>query len=414
MATEKSSLEASAQGARNRVRAIRFHPHTPGTILWIILLTGLAGFTVWHFDYSPALASASAAYEGHNPYAYNPAWFGQIESLITSIRDPQRVQKQRAAAPDPQPDYLLALRRAVDHIAEHPNDPDASRLAALCLSRLDFASEAEPYYTIARAKGRLTIADLQVRALGLSRGNFREQAIVALNEIVALQPDEPEALQRLAGIYYSMSQYKETLAIAERLSQSPIVSRAVAGYALIGIVHHDEHHPGLAVAANEKVLEIDPRLESLSLPVALFLADFAQDLIDIGRATDARRQLSRILRQREDPVLIDILGSAYYAEGQEDDAEHCWKRVTEIDPRIHRPWMNLGKLALRRGRLEEAVPYFEKAHSIDPGIYEPAYQLSLAYRRLGRAQESERYSKLAEALRAKNLINQRGAGLIPQ
>jgi tetratricopeptide (TPR) repeat protein len=113
-------------------------------------------------------------------------------------------------------------------------------------------------------------------------------------------------------------------------------------------------------------------------------------------------------------VLVDILGSAYYAEGQEDDAEHCWKRGTEIDPRFHRPWLNLGKLALRRGRLQEAVPCFEKAHSLDPTIYEPAYQLSLAYRRLGRAQDSERFSKLAEALRAKNLMNQRGAGLIPK
>jgi tetratricopeptide (TPR) repeat protein len=187
----------------------------------------------------------------------------------------------------------------------------------------------------------------------------------------------------------------------------------VAGYALMGIVHHDEHRPGPAVAANEKVLELDPQLEALTLPPDLFFADLAQDLVDVNRAGDARRYIHRILGQRDDPVLIDILGSAYYSEGQEDDAERCWKRAIELDPRFHRPWLNLGKLALRRGRLDEAVPFLEKAHSLDRTIHEPAYQLSLAYRRLGRAVDSERYRKLAETLRLNNPKNKRGMGLVP-
>ncbi len=161
------------------------------------------------------------------------------------------------------------------------------------------------------------------------------------------------------------------------------------------------------------MLELDPQLEMLSLPADLFFADLAQDLVNINRASDARRYIHQILGQRDDPVLIDILGSAYYAEGQEDEAERCWKRVTELDPRFHRPWLNLGNLALRRGRLEEAVPYLEKAHALDRRIHEPAYQLSLAYRRLGRAEDSERYRKLAESLRLNNPRNKRGTGLIP-
>ena len=227
-------------------------------------------------------------------------------------------------------------------------------------------AEAEPYYLIAQARTRLSLDDLGVRAFGLAHGNLRAAGRRAYKQILDQRPDDPEALQRLAAIYYSLSQYNETLATAQRLAQSPIKSRAVAGYALIGIVHHDEHRPGPAVAANEKVLELDPRLETLSLPADLFFADLAQDLVDINRASDARRYIHQILGQRDDPVLIDILGSAYYSEGQEDEAERCWKRVIELDPRFHRPWLNLGKLALRRGRLEEAVPYLEKAHCARP------------------------------------------------
>jgi len=365
---------------------------------------------------SPALAEARQAYVGRATVGREPAWFGRLEDLYGSILDGEHHRKRRGrdATENRQPNYLLALRRALDHLKNHPSDPEGSRLAALCLSRLDYAAEAEPYYARARAEGSLSLDDLRVRAFGLSRGNFREQAIAAYKEILERQPDDAESLQKLAAIYYSVKWYPEALSVAERLSRSAITGRAVAGYALMGVVHHDEHRPGLAVSANEKVLELDPRLETLTLPTDLFFADLTQDLVDTGRASDARRYLNRILGQRDDPVLLDILGSAYYAEGQEEDAERCWKRVTDIQPTFHRPWLNLGKLALRRGRLDEAVPYFEKAHSLDRTIYEPVYQLSLAYRRLGRAQDSERYRKLAESLRLNKPQNQRGVGVIPK
>jgi tetratricopeptide (TPR) repeat protein len=380
-----------------------------------VAITLFAGLTVWHMNYSLALAEARAAYDGIDPNVWKPSWWRSIEASFLNAPSPQ-VQKRRRPSPTlplSQPDYTLALRRALDYLATHPRDAQAARLAALCLSRLDYAKEAEDYYSLARHQSPLTIDDQHVRAMGLARGNYRDQAIAAYKEILVLHPDDPEALQRLAAIYYSQSQYKETLAVAQRLSESTNTSRAVAGYALIGIVHHDEHRPGPAVAANEKVIELDPDLKTLTLPADLFFADLAQDLIDIGRGADARRYINRALGQREDPVLIDILGSAYYAEGEEDNAEQCWKRASQIDPRFHRPWLNLGKLALRRGQLADALPYLEKAHSIDPKIYEPAYQLSLAYRRLGRTNDSERFRKLAELLRQKNPQNNQGMGTMP-
>jgi tetratricopeptide (TPR) repeat protein len=370
---------------------------------------------VWHLTYSPALAEAGMAFDGRPANSGIPSWLRELNFLVPGMRGRERGRSARGSAlrAAAQPDYLLAVRRALDHLDRHPSDPDGCRLAALCLSRLDYAAEAEPYYSFSRAKGRLSVDDLHTRAMGLSRANLREQAIAAYKEILELQPDDPDALQKLAAIHYSMSHYKEALAVAQRLSRSPITSRAVAGYALMGIVHHDEHRPGQAVAANEKVLELDPQLKTLTLPADLFFADLTQDLIDIGRAGEARRHLNRILGLHDNPALLDILGSAYYAEGEEDDAERCWKRAADIDPKFHRPWINLGKLALHRGRLSEAIPYLEKAHSLDRQVFEPAYQLSLAYRRAGRTDESERYRKLAEALRQRNPQNKQGTGLVP-
>ena len=97
----------------------------------------------------------------------------------------------------------------------------------------------------------------------------------------------------------------------------------------------------------------------------------------------------------------------------ENEAVQSWKRATEVDPKFHRPWLNLGKLALRRGRAEEAVTYLEKAHSLDRNTFEPTYQLSLAYRRLGRAAEADRFRRLADTLRRGDPRNQIGTGNSP-
>jgi tetratricopeptide (TPR) repeat protein len=367
------------------------------------VLTGLIGLTVWHGLRSVALAEARAAYQG-NPGATEPVATTWWQRLWPDGRTATRSRRRRTdAAGTSQPDYMLALQRALDHLDSRPRDGEAARLAALCLSQLDFATQAEPYYQVVRAKGQLTLEELHVRALGLARGNFRDQAIAAYQEILARWPDDPLALQRLAAIYYSRSQYQETLKVASRLAQSREPKWAVAGYSLVGTVHHDEQRPKQAVEANERVLQLDPQLELLTVPAELFFADFAEDLINIDRAADARGHLQRALRTGVDPALINLLGAAYYADGEEDDAEQCWRHATALDPRFDRPWLNLGKLAMRHGRLSEAVSYLETAHAIDRQAFEPLYQLSLVYRRLGRAQDAERFRKKASEAQRKKL-----------
>jgi tetratricopeptide (TPR) repeat protein len=285
------------------------------------------------------------------------------------------------------------------------------------LSHLEFAAGAEPYYQIARGKRQLSLDDLHTRALGLAKGNFRDQAVAAYQEILGREPDDPLALQRLAAIYYSRAQYKETLNVAARLARSSDPKWAVAGYSLIGTVHHEEQRPGQAVLANEKVLELDPELKLLTVPPEQFFADFAEDLIDMGRTAEARQHLNRTLRAGDNPALINLLGVAYYAEGEEADAEQCWKHATAVQPRFDQPWLNLAKLAMHRGRLDEARTNLETAHAIDRQAFEPLYQLSLIYRRLGRTKDSELFRERAAQAHRKKLASSGsrrvGIGTIP-
>jgi tetratricopeptide (TPR) repeat protein len=365
--------------------------------IWSILLVGLIGLTVWHGLRSEALAAARAAYEGLPADAdadhRSPTWWLRLWSDATGRSGSRR---RRADSDRPrQPDYVRCLQHALDDLDLHPGRVEAARLAALCLSQLDYAAQAEPYYRIVRAAGPMGLEDLHARAIGLARGNLRDQAIAAYQEILERWPDDPLALQRLAAIYYSRAQYHETLKVAGRLAKSPEPKWAVAGYSLVGTVHHEQHHFDLAVEANQEVIARDPELRLLTVPAELFSADFAEDLIETGRAAEARAFLQRALRAGDNPALENLLGAAYYADGQEADAEECWKHATAIDPRFDRPWLNLGKLALRRGQFAEAAQSFETAHAIDREAFEPLYQLSLVYRRLGRTEDAERFGKRA-------------------
>jgi tetratricopeptide (TPR) repeat protein len=390
-----------------------------GSIVWGVVLVGLIALTVWHGLRSQALAEARAAFEGRpatiDLRSTPTTWW---QALQAGLGMPAGSRRRRAAeVRTPQPDYLRALQRALDHLDQHPGDREAARLAALCLSHLDFAPGAEPYYQIARGQGGLTREDLHVRALGLTRGNLREQAIAAYQEILQRWPDDPLALQRLAALYYSRAQYRETLKVANRLAQSSDPKWAVAGYSLIATVHHEELRPELAVPADEEVLRLDPELKLLTVPAELFFADFAEDLINTGRAADARRYLHRALQAGDDPALVNLLGAAYFVEGDEADAEHCWKHATALDPKFDRPWIHLGRLAMRRGNWAEAAGYLETAHAIDLQAFEPLYQLSLVYRRLGRTEEAERFRKQAAEVQRRRLANAAsprvGMGVIP-
>src|SRR5205807_6532585 len=94
------------------------------------------------------------------------------------------------------------------------------------------------------------------------------RAIRAYQEIVARWPDDVLALRRLAAVQLAVRNRAESLALADRLIEIP--GGEAVGFSLRGSVHHDEENRAEAVAAYERVLQLDPELRVMPLPRRLF------------------------------------------------------------------------------------------------------------------------------------------------
>jgi tetratricopeptide (TPR) repeat protein len=240
---------------------------------------------------------------------------------------------------------------------------------------------------------------LQIRAYGLVRGNHRQRAIEAYEEILSRWPDNVTALRRLAAVQLSQHNDPELLNLAERLGQIP--SGAAIGATLRGVVAHNGKDFEQAVAAFKRVLELDPDLREMPLPRSLFWSQFAEDLLACGRFKETAGYLTKALEHGADAHLMDLLGRAYFLQGEWDEADRCFREAAEWDPRDYAPHLDLGKLEIQRQRFGEALKHLDKALALSPRQIDVLYSQARAQRLLGRTADADRLDETIKQLRSK-------------
>jgi tetratricopeptide (TPR) repeat protein len=297
--------------------------------------------------------------------------------------------------------YGTALLAAEEVLRVKPRDERASLLAGRCLVRLGREEESEARF---RQAGGLALEDLRDQANTLVLHGATEAAIRVLRLILEINPQDPEALRRLAAVHHARGEYVLAIELAERLAHDP--ENEVIGQTLIGTVHHDlaaqkVETPAAAIMAFERVLELDPKLRRIPVqPKRLFWDFLARDLIEEGRILDARKHLQHALAGGEDAGLLELLGRTYWADSEMDQARKCWERARELDPSRSDPWLDLGQLALHQNHNEEAVRYLERALELSPDSVTPLYKLMQAHHRLGHDQRAEQLKKHLDQLRS--------------
>src|SRR5262249_33292637 len=153
---------------------------------------------------------------------------------------------------------------------------------------------------------------------------------------------------------------------------------------LRGTVYHNDQNPQRAVAAFERVLQLDPELSAMPASRKLFWNQLADDLIECGRIEDAGRYLDRALAAGPNAELIDLIGYTHFLRGDLEAAERLYRQAAEMDATLYRPHLNLAKLALQQRRQDEALQQLDQARQLAPRRYGVLYSLALLYKQLGR------------------------------
>ena len=314
-------------------------------------------------------------------------------SVFHFSRDPELLKAQDAERGG---DPLNALRWSLASLRRRPSGLAAARIAARNLSQLLYPDEAEAYYLKLRSRGVFDVDDAHARALGLTRANRRDSAVLAYKEILSRTPEDAAALQRLAAIHWGSGRGEEALALAERLSRTP--AGVVPGLAIMAAVEHASGKRPEAIRHSRALLDVDPELKGLAQSPLIFWVEFGTDLLSEGLPSEARRRLEPVAARLADPGLMDLLAQTYLDEGDRDEAERWWRRSIEREAGRAQPWLQLGRLALQRQTPAEAVDALSRANELRPGDYETLAALAAAHRLLGHAGPAAEFQ--AEARRA--------------
>jgi tetratricopeptide (TPR) repeat protein len=114
-------------------------------------------------------------------------------------------------------------------------------------------------------------------------------------------------------------------------------------------------------------------------------------LYEVGDPGAAAAEFVTIVERRPDNADA-WFNLAFVHESRNDlvNAERCFRRALELNPKIDRAWYGLGLTLIRSGRLEEAIGVLKKNIELQPFSPFGYYQLGMTYHHLGRDEEARR------------------------
>jgi protein O-GlcNAc transferase len=249
-----------------------------------------------------------------------------------------------------------------------------------------------------------------------------DQAVAAYRGVLAIDPEEPDALHLLGVISHQVSQQPLavqliTQAITKRPDNPDYRANLAEALKALGRFEEARHQldTAIALSPNNPVLRLNigTLLAEMGDEVGALAAfgdavalgpDLAEAHSNLGNlllkkgrvieALDACRRAAQL-----NPRLIEAknnLGNALMAAGDKIEAEAAYRQALSLDPDFPRAHYNLGDLLIESGRYGEGIAALKTAESLDPTMIEAKINLGNALADQGRIDEA--LAKLNEAL----------------
>ncbi len=218
-----------------------------------------------------------------------------------------------------------------------------------------------------------------------------EEAAVALETYRATHPNSEDSAYLLAYVRFRQNKPKESLQLfTEAAKLQPPTADDLKLIALDYVLLSDYDD---AARYLEQSLAADP--ESIEARYHLGRVRYQQNRFDLAIAA-----FQEVLRR--DPGNIkaeDNLGLSLEAKNESDAALVAYRTAVRLDEALplhsEQPYLNLGTLLAKSGRIADAVPFLTRASTIAPNSSKTRYQLAKAYFDLNRGEEARHEAETA-------------------
>ena len=247
---------------------------------------------------------------------------------------------------------------------------------------------AEKAFARAMEEDANDIESVQMRGLSLYRLGRPADAIPFLEKVREWTPNANADANYVLGLCYLNSQRFDDArrAFASQFSVAPDSGPA---YLFLGKMLKQANLPEASAESAKKALQLAP-----NLPLAHFMLGefylFKSDLEQALREFEEERQINPV-----NFAVYDRLGDVYTRAGQYNKAQEALAKAISLDTSSTGPFIQMGKVLLRRNDPQTSLLYLQHAEKMDPGNYVTHTLLSQAYRSLGRVEESKKESEAA-------------------
>ena len=285
------------------------------------------------------------------------------------------------------PDVVQAFEQVAAHIRENRLVEAEKELTSILRISPDLPVALNFMGTVRAKQGRLSEAELLFLRAVRNDSKFTgarmnlvylyllkrtpDKAIVQLEEVLALEPQNIEARVILGDTYLT----KNNLQKAEENYLAALDGRLDNAGALFGLAQISR----LKGETREASIYLN-RVATLSADSKSpeFLYKFALEALRVNMNDDAKSALERAVElQPKEPSYLLLLGIAWLRKGDLFEAEKRFRRLLEIQPGNAQGQLHLGYVLLNRKKYAEARLWLEKSARPGAEIPEVFYYLGL-------------------------------------
>jgi predicted Zn-dependent protease len=150
--------------------------------------------------------------------------------------------------------------------------------------------------------------------------------------------------------------------------------------------------PEAAAEAAKKALALTPKLALAHFMLGEFYL-FKSDTDQALREFEQEREINPA-----NFAVYDRLGDLYTRTGQYQQAQEALAKAISLDTSSTGPFIQMGKVLLRRNDPQTSLLYLQHAEKMDPGNYTTHTLLGQAYRSLGREEDAKKEIEAASKI----------------